>query len=383
MSEDGIVARMSLGVGYSFLMAIDSLAQHAEAIQQTDVPKTFQFEPERWQELQRRIKELTSEPEYLKYLRAQRALWKYSFNNTMLILMQKPDAQLVQSMTTWNALGRHVRKGEHALRIMVPIGRSVDRPVDGSGDGQAGSPSLPSAPEPSAGEVIDRGSPSEATKRLVYEVRGFRLAGKVFDVSQTEGDPLPEWTASPLDGMAPEGLFEALKGAAEKRGANVAFADFGADTKNGDYSLDTRTIRIKAGMSPAMTAKTMCHELAHHCLHPREASETVTRPTAEIEAESVAYLVCGESGLDTSSYSWHYLANWGAAAAGGANTTLSASATRIQGIARDLVDEVQPREGFSFKMKERALAYRKEKYGEFDGPARKPRHFQRRSTFTR
>ncbi|MHB1624243.1 MAG: ImmA/IrrE family metallo-endopeptidase [Candidatus Dormibacteria bacterium] len=364
-------------------MAIDSLAQHAEAIQQTDVPRAFQFEPERWQELQRRIKELTSEPEYLKYLRAQRALWKYTFSNTMLILVQKPDAQLVQSMTTWNALGRHVRKGEHALRIMVPFG--VGRKASGD------EPSVDGATEidpvhggqPAGVAISAEKSILPVTRQPVDRPKGFRLAGCVFDISQTEGDPLPEWTASPLDGMAPEGLFEALKGAAEKRGANVAFADFGADTKNGDYSLDTRTIRIKAGMSPAMTAKTMCHELAHHCLHSREASETVTRPTAEIEAESVAYLVCGESGLDTSSYSWHYLANWGAAAAGGANTTLSASATRIQGIARDLVDEVQPREGFSFQMKERALAYRKEKYGEFDGPARKPRRFQRRSTFTR
>ena len=360
-----------------FVINTDEMKAEAEVIRAAEVPKAFEWAPEKWHELQQRIAGLTSTPEYLKYLRAQRALWRYSFNNTLLILIQKPEAQLVQSMTTWNALGRHVKKGEHALRIMVPIGRRVERPVGGADAEQAGSAG------PAIGEVPGTGSPLEASRGLVYEVHGFRLAGKVFDISQTEGDPLPEWTASPLDGMAPEGLFEALKVAAEKRGASVTFADFGTDTKNGDYSRDTRAIRIKAGMSPAMTAKTMCHELAHHCLHSTEASETVTRPTAEIEAESVAYLVCGERGLDTSSYSWQYLAICGAAASGGANTTLSASATRIQGIARDLVDEMQPRDGFSFQMKERALAYRKEKYSEVNGPSRKPYRYQRRTSFTR
>ena len=345
----------------------DDMKAEAEAIQAAEVPKAFEWAPEKWHELQAQLTKLTSEPEFREYLRFQRSMWRYSPFNTLLIRIQKPDALLVQSMTTWNALGRHVIKGEHALRILVPIGRSVNANL-----------SLPNTP----GEAgTEREAPSggagdkEITKRLVYEVHGFRMAGKVFDLSQTEGDPIPEGLkCSPLEGAAPEALLAGLMAAAERRGCHVSYTTFPEPTKMGDVNLTTREIRLRETASPAQHAKTLCHELAHFELHGAD-QPGISREVMELEAESVAFITCGESGLDTGDYSFGYIGTWAAGRREGPVATLQASAGRIQRMARTLLTEMTPTDSPALELERKTAALKelkKSQYNEFKG-RRSPR----------
>jgi hypothetical protein len=358
-------------------MAIENLYTQAEKVRASEVPHAFAQEPDKWHELQAKISQLTSAPEYLKYLRAQRLLWRYSLHNTLLIWCQKPDFELVQSMTTWNALGRRVKKGEHALRILVPIGSTVDAKLkipDGGGEA-TGEPFDPNAtgaqpPESTGGDV---------KKRLVYQVRGFMLKGKVFDISQTEGDPLPvNYTASPLEGVPPDGILAGLEAAAERRGFSVETVTF-PDDRNGDCSHELKRIRLAEKLSPAHRAKTLAHELGHGILHGSEFSGT--RAQAEVEAESVAYLVCGEKGLETGAYSFAYLTGWGGNTVDGPTATLAASAKRIQEVARTVVSELTPADSPTLEIEKKAAAYRERRSAEFE--ARTRSHPRRRTAYSR
>ena len=358
-------------------MAIADLYARADDVRASQVPRAFQAEPDKWHQLQSKIAELTSAPEYLKYLRAQRTLWRYSFHNTLLIWAQKPDFELVQSMTTWNALGRRVKKGEHALRILVPFGSTVEAnlQVPGPAAPQAGVEpavaSTPSLPPTTEADMVK--------KRLVYQVRGFMLKGKVFDISQTEGDPLPQgYSASPLEGMAPDGMLASLEAAAAGRGFTVETTVFG-DSRNGDCSHAQHRIRVAEHLSPMQRAKTLSHELAHAVMHGSDFEGS--RAQAEVEAESVAYLVCGENGLETGAYSFGYLTSWGAATAGGPTAALAASAKRIQEVARTIVSELTPADSPALAMEKKAAAYRAERKTQWE--ARQRAHPRRRTTYSR
>ena len=344
-------------------MAItDGMQADATAVRAAEVPKAFEWAPEKWYELQAQLTKLTSEPEFREYLRFQRAMWRYSPLNTLLIRTQKPEAQLVQSMTTWNALGRRVMKGEHALRILVPIGRSRNATLSSS-----------DAPEPDTGPPAPVGGADGAqaiTKRLVYEVHGFRMAGKVFDISQTEGDPIPEGLkCSPLEGAAPQALLAGLMAAAERRGCRVSYTTFADPTKMGDVNVVTREIRLRETASPAQHAKTLCHELAHLELHGAN-EPALDRGVMELEAESVAFITCGESGLDTGDYSFGYVATWAAGRREGPVATLQASAGRIQQMARKLLAEMTPADSPTLELERKTAALKELKanrYNEFKG----------------
>lgn len=345
-----------------FMINTEALKAEAAAIREAEVPKAFEWAPEKWHELQAQLAKLTSEPQFREYLRFQRSMWRYSPFNTLLIRIQKPDARLVQSMTTWNALGRHVIKGEHAIKILVPVGRTVNASLSVSrtpGDGA------------SEQEAPDRGSePAGITRRLVYEVHGFRMAGKVFDLSQTEGEPIPEGLkCSPLEGAAPEALLAGLMAAAERRGCHVTYTNFPEPTKMGDVNLTTREIRLRETASPAQHAKTLCHELAHFDLHGAD-HPGIPREIMELEAESVAFITCGESGLDTRDYSFGYIGTWAAGRQDGPVATLQASAARIQRAARKLLTEMTPHDSPVLELERKTEALRelkKSQYNEFKG----------------
>lgn len=225
-------------------------------------------------------------------------LRRYSFHNLLMILKQHPGASDVRPLSEWNELGRHVRKGEKAIRIWAP---RFQRAAAEDGDGGAGD-----------GETQD-----EAHR----ELRGFILVS-VFDVAQTEGDPLP---APPppelLRGDAPARLWDQISTQVQARGYQIERGDCGG--ANGYVKFADRIVRVRDDVEPAQAVKTLVHELAHiRCDH--EARTDAPRPLREVEAESVACIVTAVAGLDTLPYSVPYVAGWACD-----RETVCASAKRV------------------------------------------------------
>ena len=235
------------------------------------------------------IEALTDSEAWQAHLEVQGRFRRYSFSNTLLICAQDPAATRVAGFVTWKKLGRSVVKGERAIWILAPVtGR--------------------------------RGHADDDEERR--PVVGFRPV-PVFDVAQTEGDPLPE-VCRVLRGEDPASCFARLVTRAEAIGYSVATTAL-PGTTNGDCSFALRRIRVECRNDPAQQVKTLAHELAHALLHERVDD----RPLAELEAESTAYLICRTLGLDTADYSFGYVACW---AGGGpeAVTRIKASGARIQ-----------------------------------------------------
>lgn len=212
-------------------------------------------------------------------------LRRYSLNNILLILRQCPDASDVRPMGTgWNAVGRRVRKGETSIRILAPI--TYRREED---------------PE---GELVD--GPGDDGESGGRKVRGFKVE-HVYDVSQTEGEPLnvPAGPAE-LRGAAPADLWDDIAAQIAARGYRIERGDCG--TAYGRVTWAERTVRVRADVEPAQAVKTLTHELAHiRCDHE---TRDIPRLVREIEAESVACLVASACGLDTLAYSVPYVAGW-------------------------------------------------------------------------
>jgi hypothetical protein len=233
------------------------------------------------------VLELTSSESWARWLRLGRRFHKYSFQNQVLILRQRPDATWVAGYRSWLRLGRQVRPGERAIRILAPC-LAVEDPRDGQ--------ELP-APV----------------------LLGFRIA-RVFDLRQTSGDELPE----PVTTLSGAGSADDLARLGERAlalGFQVQFALLWG-SRNGDCSHALRRIRVRTGLPAAHQIKTLAHELAHALLHGPDFQGS--RAVAELEAESVAYLVCQELGVDSSEYSFGYVATW---AGGGPEAARLISAT--------------------------------------------------------
>ena len=233
-------------------------------------------------------------------------LHTYSFNNQILIAMQKPEARMVAGYGAWQAMGRQVRKGEKAIWILAPVTRRARTDADGTVDGDDLAGTSP-APDPATtGAGRGRGS-----------VVGFRGAG-VFDVSQTDGDPIPTPPAPQLlEGHAPPGLWDALTSVITARGFTVTRCATAAEIggANGLTDYGTRAVTVRGDVDDAQAVKTLAHEAGHVLLHdPRDRSEgPACRDLIEVEAESVAYLVAAHHGLDTADYTFAYIAGLGRA----------------------------------------------------------------------
>ena len=237
---------------------------------------------------------------------------RYSLNNVLLIHFQRPDATQVAGYRTWQSMGRQVRRGEQGLVILAPVLRRV---------------------QPEAGADAPRrlDSHSEESNDAAARPRvlaGFRLA-HVFDVSQTEGPELPEVGPTPLSGEAPLALYEGL--AREVARAGFTLTREHCDGAYGQTDFLARTVRVRPDVDPAQAAKTLAHELAHVSLHA-DLSSGLCRGVAEVEAESVAFLVCATAGLDTGSYSFAYVARW----ANGDPAIVRNAADRSLGAARTI-----------------------------------------------
>ena len=251
--------------------------------------------------LEQGITELFESERYKEYLRVMSKFHNYSFNNTLLIAMQKPDASLVAGFSSWkNNFGRNVMKGEKGIKIIAPSPFTVKQEVEKT-DPQTGKP------------VIGKdGKPVTEEKEI--KIPAYKVVS-VFDVSQTEGRELPDIAVNELTGDVDrfKDFFAALE---QVSPVPVGFEKIEGGA-HGYYHLEEKRIAIDEGMSDLQTLKTAIHEIAHAKLHdidlnaPKEEQKPrVDRRTREVEAESVAYTVCQHYGLDTSDYSFGYVAGW-------------------------------------------------------------------------
>ncbi len=236
------------------------------------------------------------------YLDTARRFHNYSFANILLIRAQVPEATRVAGFQAWKALGRTVRRGEHAIWILAPLTRRL------------------------AAEEED--DPAEKVRVIM----GFR-AVSVFDVSQTDGEPLAELPCHRLSGDDPTGSYDRLRRFAHGLGYTVE-EDYLPGEMNGDCNFALRRLRIEVRNDELQQAKSLAHELGHVLLHDGFPG---SRELAELEAESVAYLVCDGLGVDSSSYSFGYVANW-AGGGDGALAGIKASGRRVQSAARQILD---------------------------------------------
>ena len=246
--------------------------------------------------LEKGVKDIFEGENYKDYLNFCAKLPRYSVNNQILIMLQKPDATMCQSFGNWKDMNRFVKKGEKGIRILAPSPYKTEKEVektDASGNPIVGADGQP------------------VKEKVEVTVNAFKPVS-TFDISQTEGDPVPtigtdELTAS-VEGF--DKLFEALK---ETVPVPVTFEKIDSGAK-GYFQVEENRIAIKEGMSEAQTLKTAIHEAAHQALHSKEATygtdEKKTKNQKETEAESVAYVVCKHYGIDTSDYSFAYLATW-------------------------------------------------------------------------
>lgn len=247
--------------------------------------------------LEKGVSEIFQSEKYQQFLDTMARFPQYSLNNNLLIMMQKPDATLCQSYTGWKQMGRFVKKGEKGIRILAPAPYKMEREQDKLDEkGKA---------------VLDKDG--EPVKEIVQiNITAFKPVS-TFDLSQTDGEPLPTIGASELTGSV-EGyatLFEAIK---EASPVPIGFEDIKGGAK-GYFHTEENRIAIQEGMSEVQNVKTAIHEMAHAKLHNMEAQKAredggQTRSSKEVEAESVAYTVCQHFGIDTSDYSFAYVAGW-------------------------------------------------------------------------
>lgn len=273
------------------------------------------------------IKEIAESGRFREYLDMKRKFHNYSFRNVILILMQKPDATRVAGFETWKKeFGRFVQKGEKGIRIFAPV--KYKKTVEAE------------KVDKETGLLVRDGNGKPVRERAEKEIIGYK-AVSVFDVSQTKGKELPEPVkAQPLakDFQGFEKMMSALRSASP---VPIRFEGL-SDGSNGHYDLAKKEIVICTGMSEAQTIKTTIHEIAHVQLHdydlknPDEAKERTDRDVAELEAESVAYVVSGYYGLDASEYSFAYAANW----VNGDMGKVKASMSLISNTSGKMIDQI-------------------------------------------
>lgn len=245
------------------------------------------------------LKELFESEKYKSYLSTMSKFHNYSFNNTLLIALQKPEATLVAGYKAWQKnFERHVNKGEKAIRILAPAPYKIKEERDKL--------------DPVTGEMIfdENGMPQKEETEVT--IPAFR-AVSVFDVSQTDGKPIPELEAQELLSMV-EGYEDFVQALMNVAPVPVSFEEIPGDSK-GYFDTVEKRIAVQENMSESQTLKTMVHEVAHSMLHDKEVNQSMDVPakdrnTKEVEAESVAFTVCQHFGIDTSEYSFGYIAGW-------------------------------------------------------------------------
>lgn len=248
------------------------------------------------QSLESGVEELFTSNRYQEFLKTMAKFHNYSFNNTMLIAMQRPDATLVTSYKNWQSMGRQVMKGEKGITIIAPAPYKKMKEKEVLDENQ----------RPIMGTD---GKPK--TEKVEVTVPHFK-AVTVFDIAQTSGEPIQTLAPELLTAAVQD--FDSFMQAIQKISPVPIRFDEIDGNANGYYHNADKEIVIKKGLSESQTLKTAIHETAHAKLHDKEIMESLgvkkDRLTKEVEAESVAYCVCSSFGLDTSDYSFPYIAGW-------------------------------------------------------------------------
>ena len=278
--------------------------------------------------LEQGITELFESERYREYLRVMSKFHNYSFNNTLLIAMQKPDASLVAGFSAWkNNFGRNVIKGQKGIKIIAPSPYKVKQEMKKID---------PHTQQPIIGKD---GKPVTEEKEIT--IPAYKVVS-VFDVSQTEGKELPDIAVDELTGDVERyrDFFAALE---KTSPVPIGFEQI-PGSSHGYYHLEDKRIAIQEGMSELQTLKTAIHETAHAKLHDidlnapeNEQQPRVDRRTREVEAESVAYTVCQHYGLDTSDYSFGYVAGW---SSGRELSELKSSLETIRSAAAEIINSI-------------------------------------------
>ena len=278
------------------------------------------------EQLEQGVAEIFTSEKYTEYLNTMAKFHNYSFNNTLLIAMQKPEATLVAGYQAWQKkFNRQVKRGEKGIQIIAPAPFKEKQEIEKT--------------DPETGEIVigkDGQPETEVVERVITK---FRVT-TVFDVSQTTGEPIPEFEVSELEGdvLIYHDFMESLKMVAP---VPIRFIEIDGEAK-GFYQLVDKYIAIQPGMSEAQTMKTAVHETAHAVLHDRDQMEAEgivkDQLTREVEAESVAYVVCNHFGLDTSEYSFSYIASW---SSGKNMKELRASMDTIRKTSADMIGQIE------------------------------------------
>lgn len=254
-------------------------------------------------ELEQGVQDVLQSDKYRGFLEMMSRFYNYSACNCILIMRQYPKATLVAGYNAWkDKFHRQVKKGEKAIRILAPC--------------------------PHKKMVIDDDGNEKEVRWTTFR------ATNVFDVSQTEGEELPTICNRLTDSVEGyDGIIEKLKG------ISTVPIRFDGITVAGYYSPVDKEIVLCEGMSEAQTIKTLVHEIAHSILHDKDTGteKDADRNTKELQAESVAYTVCQYMGLDTSEYSFEYLASWSAS---GDAKELAKSLEVIRKTAKGIIDQI-------------------------------------------
>ena len=296
------------------------------------------------QSLESGVEELFTSNRYQEFLKTMAKFHNYSFNNTMLIAMQRPDATLVTSYKNWQSMGRQVMKGEKGITIIAPapykkmkekeILDENQRPVMGT-DGKP------------------------KTEQVEVTVPHFK-AVTVFDIAQTSGEPIQTLAPELLTAAVQD--FDSFMQAIQRISPVPIRFDEIDGNANGYYHNADKEIVIKKGLSESQTLKTAIHETAHAKLHDKEIMESLgvekDRLTKEVEAESVAYCVCYSFGLDTSDYSFPYIAGWSSSRE---MKEMKASMDVIRKTAGEMIDQLT--EELEIILEEKQKTELHEKYG--------------------
>ncbi|CAN5720936.1 hypothetical protein BH23CHL2_BH23CHL2_19640 [soil metagenome] len=253
------------------------------------------------------VDEIVTSDGFQQYLEMMSRFHRYSYSNVLMIMAQKPDATRLAGYRQWQQLGRQVKRGERGIRILAPYRRRI---VEQPGD-------------------------DEEDEAATYVTRGFGVA-TIFDVSQTEGEPLPE-PPSPqeLEGehAASFWLADRLREHLEEKGVLLQLTELGGP--KGTYHPLLRRIQLQVGMSPDQTAKTLCHETAHFAA---DHTAGVHRRDAETVAEASSYVVLRHYGVDSAEYSFPYIASWT-----GDRQILTRNLAAVQRVSDSLITSIDER----------------------------------------
>lgn len=312
--------------------AMPYMEQTEEIKEVTPIVLTSENQKDRLKEITDRLEqgilEVFESERYKEYLRVMSRFHHYSFNNTMLIALQKPDASLIAGFSAWkNSHGRTVKKGEKGIRIIAPAPFKVKQEMEKL--------------DPKTNMPVMGADGKAVTEETEITIPAYKVVS-VFDVSQTEGKELPSIGLNELTGDVSqyEDFFTALKKASP---VPIALEHIDGSA-HGYYHLAEKRIAIDDNMSELQTLKTAIHEIANAKLHDidlnalkEEKENHPNQRTREVEAESVAYTVCRYYGLDTSDYSFGYVAGW---SSGKELSELKGSLEAIRLAASELIDSI-------------------------------------------